>query len=225
MVSQCLKTDHHLSATLENSLLDSGLCPALASQCLWQHLSDPTLDSPGRMKHPTLTRRIALRSSFLIPNMLTSISTPQVLLRSFFPELSSTWCPTFLIERKWLQENIKKFTMLNTRRRWFHSSRVKLPSVNMSASWFIVSTYLILMLGSKLTLSHNQPGATLWVVGHVSHRRTSALYDHFDHRFSILENIRLSFTLRRACVCDNVIHFRQFINISVTASLKFCFGF
>ena len=34
----------------------------------------------------------------------------------------------------------------------------------MSASWFLVSTYLIWILGSKLILSNNQSRATLWVL-------------------------------------------------------------
>ena len=53
--------------------------------------------------------------------------------------------------------------MFNNRRRWSHSSRVKLPSVKMSMSCFLVSTYLIWILGSKLILSNNQSRATLWV--------------------------------------------------------------
>ena len=40
---------------------------------------------------------------------------------------------TFLLERRWLQEIIETFMMLNKRRRWHHSSRVKLPLVNKSA--------------------------------------------------------------------------------------------
>ena len=59
----------------------------------------------------------ALRSGFLTQNMLMSISTPRVLL-----------------ERRWLQEIIETFMMLNKRRRWHHSSRVKLPLVNKSAN-------------------------------------------------------------------------------------------
>ena len=44
----------------------------------------------------------------------------------------------------------------------FHSFFEKLPLVNMSASWFLVSTYLI--WSSKLILSNNQSSATLWVL-------------------------------------------------------------
>ena len=54
--------------------------------------------------------------------------------------------------------------MLNKHKRWFHSSRVKFPLVSMSASWFLVSMYLIWILGSKLTRSNNQSRATLWVL-------------------------------------------------------------
>ena len=57
-----------------------------------------------------------------------------------------------------------KWLMLNKHKRWFHSSRVKLPLVKMSASWFLVSMYLIWILGSKLILSNNQSRATLWVL-------------------------------------------------------------
>ena len=61
-----------------------------------------------------------------------------------------------LMELKWL--------MLNKHKRWFHSSHVKFPFVNMSASWFLVSMYLIWILGSKLILSNNQSRATLCVL-------------------------------------------------------------
>ena len=63
---------------------------------------------------------------------------------------------TLLMELKWL--------MLNKHKRCFHSSRVKFPFVSMSASWFLVSIYLIWILGSKLILPNNQSRATLWVL-------------------------------------------------------------
>ena len=40
----------------------------------------------------------------------------------------------------------------------------EVPLVSMSASWFLVSTYLIWILGSKMILSNNQSRATLWVL-------------------------------------------------------------
>ena len=42
--------------------------------------------------------------------------------------------------------------------------------------------------------------------GHVPHRRTSALYDHFDHSFIVFKTVQLSFELRSFCACDNAIH-------------------
>ena len=60
--------------------------------------------------------------------------------------------------------------------------------------------------------------------GHVSHRRTSALYDHFDHIVIVFKNEQLSLQLKRTCICDNVIHIWQFINVSVTASFQLGLG-
>ena len=60
------------------------------------------------------------------------------------------------VELKWL--------MLNKHKRWFHSSRVNFPLVSMSASWFLVSMYLIWIFGSKLIWSNNQSRTTLWVL-------------------------------------------------------------
>ena len=58
-----------------------------------------------------------------------------------------------------------KLLMLNKHKRWRYSSRVKFPLVNMSASFFLVSMYLILILGSKLILSNNQTLDTCLIVG------------------------------------------------------------
>ena len=60
------------------------------------------------------------------------------------------------VELKWLK--------VNKVNKWFHSSRVKFPFVKMSASWFLVSMYLIWILGSRLIRSNNQSRATLWVL-------------------------------------------------------------
>ena len=60
------------------------------------------------------------------------------------------------VELKWL--------ILNRVNKWFHSSRVKFPLVNMSASWFLVSVYLIWILESRLIRSNSQSRATLWIL-------------------------------------------------------------
>ena len=57
-----------------------------------------------------------------------------------------------------------KWLMWNKHKRWFHSSRVKFPLVSMSASWFLVSMYLIWILESKLIRSNNQSRAARWVL-------------------------------------------------------------
>ena len=46
-----------------------------------------------------------------------------------------------VIGLKWLHENLEMFMMLNKRRRWFHSSRVKLPFVRMSTRWFCINVF------------------------------------------------------------------------------------
>ena len=141
------------------------------------------------------------------------------------PSFGVVYCPRFdmapitvrslTFERKllkWLQEYIEKLIKLNKHRRWFHSLFEKLPLVRMSASWFLVSAYVIWILGSKLILSNNQSGATLWVLD-MSHRRTSSFYYHFDHGFVVFKDVQLRFTLRRMCVGGYIIHFTQLLNL------------
>ena len=89
----------------------------------------------------------------------------------------------------------------------------KLPLVRMSASWFLVSTYLIWMLGSNLILSNNQSIATLWVSGHMSHGPTSSFNSHIDRGFFVFKDVQLRFSLRRMCVGGYVIHFTQLLNL------------
>ena len=69
-----------------------------------------------------------------------------------------------MIANGFVCQNVEQHMIFNKHRRWFHSSLEKLPLVRMSASWFLVSTYLIWILGSKLILSNYHPRATLWVL-------------------------------------------------------------
>ena len=91
-------------------------------------------------------------------------------------------CVLFDITSRQLVE--LKWPMLNKHKRWFHPSRVKFPFVSMSASWFLVSVYLIWILGSTLILSNNQSRATL------CHCRTSSLYDQLDHCFVVFKDVQ-----------------------------------
>ena len=118
--------------------------------------------------------------------------------------------------------------MLNERRRLLHSSRVKC-FVNVSASWFLVSTNLIWILDVQINhikqpIQRNAVGS-----GHVSRRRTSALHDHFDHSLIVFKNVQLGFEMRKCCACDNVIHIRQFITSRLLSLfdlvLGWCFRF
>ena len=70
-------------------------------------------------------------------------------------------CVLFDIASRLLME--LKTLMLNQHKRWFHSSRVKIPFVSMSSSWFLMSMHLIWILGSRLIRSNSQSRATLWV--------------------------------------------------------------
>ena len=111
-----------------------------------------------------------------------------------------------LMELKWL--------MLNKHKRWFHSSRVKSPLVSMSASWFLVSMYLIWILGSKLILSSNKPKSNSVGSGNMSHCRASSLDDHFDDSFIVFKDLQQSFLTRRIDVWRNKNNIIQ-INLSV----------
>ena len=76
-----------------------------------------------------------------------------------FPEIFSTFQIAFLSKekdgywKKWLQENVVSFLFEIRCNKLCHSSRVKLPFVRMSASWFLDSTYVIWIFASKLILS------------------------------------------------------------------------
>ena len=93
----------------------------------------------------------------------------------------------------------------------------------MSASWFFGVNVFDLDLevqvdSVKQPVLHDSVGSR-----HVSQCWTSALDDHLDHSFGVFKNVKLRLTLRRVCVCGNVVHMRQLINISV--SLLFGVGF
>ena len=90
-----------------------------------------------------------------------------------------------------------KWPMLNKRKRWFHSSRVKFPLVSMSESWFLVSMYLIWILGSKLIRSNNQSRATLWVLETCLIVGLLPFQNHLDHCFVVFEQIQQSFLMRK----------------------------
>ena len=145
------------------------------------------------------------------------------------PDLSLTCRSAFRSAQKekllkWLQENIETFIMLNKRRRWFHSSREKLPLVSRSASWMLVSTYWIWIFGSKLILSRNLSSATLWVLD-------TCLIVGLRPLIIILITASLSSKIydwnspcEEECVCVYVIHIWQLLKLSLS-HFSWCFGF
>ena len=87
--------------------------------------------------------------------------------------LSSSFCSCILFAvvlgklvklKFWSQQVELKWMMVNKLRKMFHSSHVKLPLVNMTASWCLVSMYQIWIFGCRLILSNNQSRTTLWVL-------------------------------------------------------------
>ena len=107
------------------------------------------------------TRIVAKRDNMLSLSPLTN----QV---KSFPEIFSTFQMAFLRKEKngcirWLRENVVSFMRKKRCNKLCHPSRVQLPFVKMSASWFMDSTYLIWTFGSRLILSNDQSRATLWV--------------------------------------------------------------
>ena len=70
--------------------------------------------------------------------------------------------------------------MINNRTRWFHSSRVILPFLSMSASWFLVSTHLIWSFGPRW-FCQTTNRVRLWVRDTCLIIWASFFDDHLDH--------------------------------------------
>ena len=86
---------------------------------------------------------------------------------------------------------------------------------SLRASWFLVSMYLIWILGSKFNsieqpIKRNSVGS-----GNMSHCRASSFYDHFDHCFVVFKHIQQSFFTRKVDGGGNKINIVQFIDHSL----------
>ena len=73
-----------------------------------------------------------------------------------------------------------------------HSSPVKLPFVEISASWFLFSTYLIWTFESKLILSNDQSRATRWLQDTCIIVGLLPFDYHLYHNFIVFESVQLS---------------------------------
>ena len=93
-----------------------------------------------------------------------------------------------------------------------------------SASWFLVPTYLIWIFGSKLILSNNQSSATLFVRDTCLIVRLLLRYNHLDLLLRFFENVQHRTKVRKFCVCSNMIDIDQFEIVSVGVFLYFYVG-
>ena len=91
--------------------------------------------------------------------------------------------------------NCRTEILLDKYKRWFHSSRVKFPLVNMSASWLLVSVYLYWFWGPNWFDRIQIKGISVGS-GDMSHCRTSAFNNHLDYSFIVLKHILESFLTR-----------------------------
>ena len=148
-------------------------------------------------KHLDQKKRIAICSSLLKSNTLTSALLPQVLLPSSCLEFSSTWSLPFSTERKWLRENIERFILLTKQKKITPLfTRETAFSQQVSELVFGVSIF-DLDLGIQVD-SVKQPIKSNSVSsGHMSHHRTSS-FD--DHSFVVFKNVHLGSALRIMCV-------------------------
>ena len=173
--------------SLETVCLGLGFCFAAVSRNSFEQILNPAADSPGHEKHPE--RRKGSVLSFK-SNTLTSALLPQVLLLCSFLEFSSTWWLPLQLNENGCEGTYKKM-MLNRRRRLHHSSRLKLPSVNKSANSFLVSTYLIWILGVQVDSVKQKISRDSADSGHASHHRTSSFDHHLDHCLIVFRNVKL----------------------------------
>ena len=158
-----------------------------------QNLLNHTLGFPRHAEQNTirdfvfLSSKLHTEESLVLPGLsgllgwfcptdtLSRETTHMLLLSPFaiqaksFPEIFFDISDCFPAERKewlmqkWLQEDVVSFMISKRCNKLCHSPRVKLPFVEMSAPWFVNSTYLIWTFGSQFLLSNDQSRATRWV--------------------------------------------------------------
>ena len=133
------------------------------------------VSSPGLLKLKTIREMASWQQDSIIRSRFCCDSFfSWILLRIASPLYQST------VELKWL--------IVNKHNKWFHSSRGETSLwVRVSASWFLVSMYLIWILESRLIRSNSQSRATLWVLETCLIVGLSALNDHLDHSFIVLK--------------------------------------
>ena len=112
-------------------------------------------------------------------------------------------------------KNVEKLMILKKHRKWFHSFLEKLSfGQDVSELVFGVNKF-DLDFGFQVD-SVKQPiksnSVSSW---HMSHCRTSSLYDHLDHCFVVFKHIQQSILMRRVDVWGNKINIVQIIDHSL----------
>ena len=203
-VSSYFHPELHLSATLENSTmrLDWNLLLQV-SVYLSNHFDRVPWVSPGCLtqsdsaQSPNLSRHAKPSSSSSALTLPRSCSLLPV-LTSISPSLVKLKCWQQQIKLKWLMFK-KNEEDCSTHRVW--SSLLR-----RSASWCLVSTHLIWILGIQIN-SVKQPIKSNSVgSGYMSHCWTSAFDDSFNHCFVALKNVEHRTELRRLRVRRNIIN-------------------
>ena len=105
-----------------------------------------------------------------------------------------------------------KWLMLNNHKRWFHSSRVKFPLVNMSANWVFGVNIFDLAYGVQINSIEKPIKSNSVGSGNMSHCRASSLHDHLDHFLVVFKHIQQSFLTRRMDVWGNKMNIVQIID-------------
>ena len=119
---------------------------------------------------------------------------------------------------QWIDE---KLMILSKHRRWFHSS---LENFLWSECQQVGSRRQHIWFGSWSPNKFCQTTNKTQLCGFLTRVSLSdfCLHDHLDHSSLNFKSVQLGLALRRMCACENVVHIRHVLNISV--SLLFGFG-
>ena len=93
-----------------------------------------------------------------------------------------------------------KWLMLNSHKRWFHSSRVKFFLGQYVCELVFGVDVLDLDFWVQVNAIEQPIKRNSVVSRHMSHCGTSAFDNQLYHGFTVLENVQLRFTLRSVCV-------------------------
>ena len=137
-----------------------------------------------------------------------------IVLASFSP---SSWC-SWTSWNSWRNRESWNGWCWTNKEDFFHSSRVKLPLVKMSASWGLVSLYRIWIWESRLVLSNTQFKSNSVGYWHMSHLWTPAFDYHLHHGFIVLKHVQHRNRM-------HIINMTQFQNYRAWQEIWFCSSF